>query len=134
MLLGDGVFGSVATSLPSEPLHAARTGQPDADRRDAGEGAAVEEGLGTVGHAGNRTDRERPTPLSRGPRTTLTADPQRSPQADLRVAFLAAGRFAGAFAAFLAGAFAAGALRARRTGLGCSASRPSSNGFRNWPV
>ena len=28
VLLGVGVFGSVATSLPSEPLHAARTGSP----------------------------------------------------------------------------------------------------------
>ena len=94
-------------------------------------------GWGRAVMRGNRTDRGAPTTLSRGTRTRLTGDPQRRPQADLRVAFLAAGASwpvalrAGAFAAV---ALAAGALRARLAAFGCLASRPSSSGARKWPV
>ena len=78
-----------------------------------------------------------PTTLSRGTRTRLTGDPQRSPQADLRAAFLAAGAFLAAAlraGAFVAAALVAGALRARLAAFGCFASRPSSSGLRKWPV
>ena len=150
-----GVLGSVATVVPSSPLHAARTGSAEADRRDAGEGPAVEVGL-AVGHGGgapfrgtpswravplDRTEPEPTTPLSGGTRTGLTGDSQPG-QADFLVAVrFVVVRLVAAFAVVLLGAvFLAGALAAaflagaRLLGLGCSASRPSSNGLRNWPV
>ena len=134
-----GVFGSVATDPLSSPLQAASTGSP---RPTVATPASVLRSRwgGTLGRAlmaaTVRIDGGPPhCPGVLGPDSQKTHSA--SPQADLRVAFFAAGAFLAAAlraGAFVAAALVAGALRARLATFGCFASRPSSSGARNWPV
>ena len=119
----------------SEPLHAARTGSPTpivampamVRRWTRGLGrsvmrATVRTGGGPPHCPGVLGPRSQPTHSSSALRPTCGSpswQPASSPLPSR---------------AFLAAAFAAAALRARLAGLGCSASRPSSSGSRNWPV
>ena len=150
-----GVLGSVATVVPSSPLHAARTGRPRpivatpakvrrwrwgwrsvmAEVVPSWEAVVAGRALSTVRGRSRRPH----CPVVLGPDSQGTHS---AGQADFLVAVrFVVVRLAAVFAvvllgaAFLAGALAAAFLAgARLAGLGCSASRPSSNGLRNWPV